>query len=155
MTDTSATTAALDSITGVHHVRLSVTDLGRSRAFYEGGLGLTPAIESEGDASDPAVREDPAQYFGGVISGVGSQLLGLRPIADGDASGDDAAFDPATRGLDHVSLQVGSRDDLVRAAALFEERGIAHGEVIDFPTGMSILSVQDPDDINVELVVAG
>ncbi|CAN00636.1 MULTISPECIES: VOC family protein [Clavibacter] len=155
MTDTSATTAALDSITGVHHVRLSVTDLGRSRAFYEGVLGLTPAIESEGDASDPAVREDPAQYFGGVIYGVGSQLLGLRPIADGDASGDDAAFDPATRGLDHVSLQVGSRDDLVRAAALFEERGIAHGEVIDFPTGMSILSVQDPDDINVELVVAG
>ncbi len=155
MTDTSATTAALDSITGVHHVRLSVTDLGRSRAFYEGVLGLTPAIESEGDASDPAVREDPAQYFGGVIYGVGSQLLGLRPIADGDASGDDAAFDPATRGLDHVSLQVGSRDDLVRAAALFEERGIAHGEVIDFPTGMPILSVQDPDDINVELVVAG
>ncbi len=155
MTDTSAPTAALDSLTGVHHVRLSVTDLGRSRAFYEGVLGLTPAIESEGDASDPAVREDPAQYFGGVIYGVGSQLLGLRPIADGDASGDDAAFDPATRGLDHVSLQVGSRDDLVRAAALFEERGIAHGEVIDFPTRMSILSVQDPDDINVELVVAG
>ncbi|OUE20423.1 Glyoxalase-like domain protein [Clavibacter michiganensis] len=153
MTDTSATTA-LDSITGVHHVRLSVTDLGRSRAFYEGVLGLTPAIESEGDASDPAVREDPAQYFGGVIYGVGSQLLGLRPVSDGGAA-DAAAFDPATRGLDHVSLQVGSRDDLVRAAALFAERGIAHGEVIDFPTGMSILSVQDPDDINVELVVAG
>ncbi|RIJ05081.1 VOC family protein, partial [Clavibacter michiganensis subsp. insidiosus] len=70
-------------------------------------------------------------------------------------AGDGAAFDPATRGLDHVSLQVGSRDDLVRAAALFAERGISHGEVIDFPTGMSILSVQDPDDINVELVVAG
>ncbi|AJW78195.1 VOC family protein [Clavibacter michiganensis] len=154
MTDTSATTA-LDSITGVHHVRLSVTDLGRSRAFYEGVLGLTPAIESEGDASDPAVREDPAQYFGGVIYGVGSQLLGLRPVADGGTAGDGAAFDPATRGLDHVSLQVGSRDDLVRAAALFAERGISHGEVIDFPTGMSILSVQDPDDINVELVVAG
>lgn len=150
MTDTSATTAALDSITGVHHVRLSVTDLARSRAFYEGVLGLTPAIESEGDPSDPAVREDPAQYFGGVIYGVGSQLLGLRPVA-----GSDAAFDPAARGLDHVSLQVGSRDDLVRAAAVFAERGISHGEVIDFPTGMSILSVQDPDDINVELVVAG
>ncbi|RIJ52212.1 VOC family protein [Clavibacter lycopersici] len=149
-TDTTATTAALDSITGVHHVRISVSDLARSRAFYEGVLGLTPAIESEGDPGDAAVRHDPAQYFGGVIYGVGSQLLGLRPIAD--AGG---AFDPEARGLDHVSLQVGSRDDLVRAAALFEERGIPHGEVIDFPTGMSILSVQDPDDINVELVVAG
>jgi glyoxylase I family protein len=149
MTDTSATTP-LDSITGVHHVRISVTDLARSRAFYEGVLGLSPAVESEGDPSDPAVLADPAQYFGGVIYGVGSQLFGLRPIAD-----DGAGFDPATRGLDHVSLQVGSRDDLVRAAALFEERGISHGEVMDFPTGMSILSVQDPDDINVELVVAG
>ncbi|QIS41100.1 VOC family protein [Clavibacter capsici] len=149
MTDTDPTTAPLDSITGVHHVRLSVTDLARSRAFYEGVLGLTPAIESEGDPSDPAVRQDPAQYFGGVIYGVGSQLLGLRPVAGG------GAFDPETRGLDHVSLQVGSRDDLVRAAAVLEERGIVHGEVIDFPTGMSILSVQDPDDINVELVAAG
>ncbi|WP_317231759.1 VOC family protein [Clavibacter capsici] len=149
MTDTDPTTAPLDSITGVHHVRLSVTDLARSRAFYEGVLGLTPAIESEGDPNDPAVRQDPAQYFGGVIYGVGSQLLGLRPVTAG------GAFDPETRGLDHVSLQVGSRDDLVRAAAVLEERGIVHGEVIDFPTGMSILSVQDPDDINVELVVAG
>ncbi|MBP2457288.1 catechol 2,3-dioxygenase-like lactoylglutathione lyase family enzyme [Clavibacter michiganensis] len=150
MTDTSETTAALDSITGVHHVRISVTDLARSRAFYEGVLGLSPAVESEGDPSDPAVLADPAQYFGGVIYGVGSQLFGLRPIAD-----DSAAFDPAIRGLDHVSLQVGSRDDLVRAAEVFAERGISHGEVMDFPTGMSILSVQDPDDINVELVAAG
>ncbi|MBF4617719.1 VOC family protein [Clavibacter sp. VKM Ac-2873] len=155
MTDDTTTTAPLDSITGVHHVRISVTDLGRSRAFYEGVLGLTPAIVSEGDPGDAAVREDPAQYFGGVIYGVGSQLFGLRPISDGGAAGDGAAIDPASRGLDHVSLQVGSRDDLVRAAALFEERGIAHGEVMDFPTGMSILSVQDPDDINVELVAAG
>jgi glyoxylase I family protein len=49
---------------------------------------------------------------------------------------------------------VGSRDDLVAAAALFDARGIAHGEVTDLE-GMSILSVQDPDDINIELVAAG
>ncbi|OUE20287.1 Glyoxalase-like domain protein [Clavibacter michiganensis] len=149
MTDDTATSAPLDSITGVHHVRISVSDLARSRAFYEGVLGLRPAIVSEGDASDPAVLRDPSVFFGGVVYGVGSQLLGLRPV-----EGDGGTFDPASRGLDHVSLQVGSRDDLVRAAALFAERGIAHGEVTDIE-GMSILSVQDPDDINVELVAAG
>ena len=149
MTDTDATTAPLDSITGVHHVRISVSDLARSRAFYEGVLGLTPAIVSEGDPSDPAVLQDPSVFFGGVIYGVGDQLLGLRPV-----EGDGGAFDPAVRGLDHVSLAVPSRDELVKAAALFAERGIAHGEVTDI-SGMSILSVQDPDDINVELVFAG
>lgn len=149
MTDTDATPAPLDSITGVHHVRISVSDLARSRAFYEGVLGLTPAIVSEGDASDPAVLDDPSVFFGGVIYGVGDQLLGLRPVA-----GDGGTFDPAVRGLDHVSLAVPSRDELVKAAALFAERGIAHGEVTDI-SGMSILSVQDPDDINVELVFAG
>lgn len=49
-----------------------------------------------------------------------------------------------------MSLAVPSRDELVKAAALFAERGIAHGEVTDI-SGMSILSVQDPDDINLEL----
>jgi len=149
MTDTSETTAALDSITGVHHVRISVTDLARSRAFYEGVLGLTPAIVSEADPSDPGVLDDPTVFFGGVVYGVGDQLFGLRPV-----QGDGGAFDPASRGLDHVSLAVSSRDDLVRAASLFDERGITHGEVMDI-SGMSILSVQDPDDINVELVAAG
>ena len=149
MTDDTTTTAPLDCITGVHHVRISVSDLARSRAFYEGVLGLTPAIVSEADPADPGVLDDPSVFFGGVVYGVGDQLLGLRPV-----QGDGGTFDPATRGLDHVSLAVGSRDDLVRAAALFAERGIAHGEVMDI-SGMSILSVQDPDDINVELVAAG
>jgi glyoxylase I family protein len=149
MTDTGSTTAPLASITGMHHVRLSVSDLARSRAFYEGVLGLAPAIESEADPSDPGVLEDPTVFFGGVIYAVGDQLLGLRPV-----EGDGGAFDPAVRGLDHVSLAVSSRDDLVAAAALFAERGIEHGEVMDIG-GMSILSVQDPDDINIELVAAG
>ncbi|MBM7024332.1 VOC family protein [Clavibacter zhangzhiyongii] len=149
MTDDTATTAPLRSITGVHHVRLSVSDLARSRAFYEGVLGLSPAIESEADPSDPGVLDDPSVFFGGVVYGVGDQLLGLRPVA-----GDGGTFDPAVRGLDHVSLAVPSRDDLVTAAALFEAEGIEHGEVMDLE-GMSILSVQDPDGINVELVAAG
>ena len=53
--------------TGLHHLRLTVTDLQRSRAFYTEVLGFEVAAESPGDASDPAVRADPDQLYGGVV----------------------------------------------------------------------------------------
>ncbi|MFY0409414.1 VOC family protein [Solicola sp. PLA-1-18] len=132
----------------IHHVRVSVTDLARSRAFYEGVLGFEPAIDSDADETDPAVRERPDVFFGGVVYAVGGNLFGLRPIEPGSTS-----FDPTRVGLDHASFQVGSRDDLVTVAGQLDEAGVEHGEIIDMPdAGMSILSFQDPDDINLELI---
>jgi catechol 2,3-dioxygenase-like lactoylglutathione lyase family enzyme len=40
--------------TGVHHVRLTVTDLARSRAFYSEVLGFELTVESPGSPADPA-----------------------------------------------------------------------------------------------------
>ena len=145
MTDTDATTAPLDSITGVHHVRISVSDLGRSRAFYEGVLGLTPAIVSEGDPSDPAVLQDPSVFFGGVIYAFGGGLLGLRPVAPGDDR-----FDEDRVGLDHVSFTVPQRDALDEAVAVLDRLGVAHEGVKDLG-GYAILEFRDPDGIALEL----
>ena len=76
------------------------------------------------------------------------QLLGLRPVA---RAGD--TFDSTRVGLDHVSLGVASVDALTAAAAALDEAGVEHGSVDVLPgTGMAILSLQDPDDINLELV---
>lgn len=148
MTDTTGTTAVARP-TGLHHVRLTVTDIARSKAFYSSTFGLDPAIDFSDQADDPEARQDPARFFGGCVFAIGDQLLGLRPVAP---AGD--RFDSTRVGLDHVSLTVGSRADLDAAAERLEAAGVAHGGVIDLgDAGMLILSFQDPDDINLELAV--
>ena len=67
---------------GLHHLRIAVTDLARSRAFYQDVLGFAVVAESPGDPSDPQVRNDPAQLYGGVVLQIAGLLFGLRPVAD-------------------------------------------------------------------------
>jgi glyoxylase I family protein len=138
---------ALIDTTGIHHVRLTVTDLARSRAFYAEVLGFQVAAESPGSPDDPAVREDPAQLYGGVVFQTNGLLFGLRPVAPGDDR-----FVSERVGLDHLSFTVASRDALVDARDKLEERGVPHGEVIDLPPfGIAILSFSDPDGVHLEL----
>lgn len=138
---------ALIETAGLHHIRLTVTDLARSRAFYEGVLGLEVIAQSPGDPDDPAVRQDPDQLFGGVIYQAGGIGLGLRPVA---AAGDE--FDSERTGLDHLSFSVASREVLEAAATGLEERGIPHGEIKELQGfGIAILSFSDPDGMNLEL----
>ena len=134
----------------IHHVRLTVTDIGRSKAFYRSLLGADPAIDFSDQAGQPGVGEDPERFFGGCVFALGDQLLGLRPVA---AAGD--RFESTRVGLDHLSLSVGSRAELTAAAARLDAAGVAHGEVTDLTdAGLAILSLQDPDDINLELTAA-
>ena len=133
--------------TGLHHLRLTVTDLDRSRAFYEDVLGFEVAAQSEGHPSDPAVRADPAQLYGGVVFATTGILFGLRPVAE-----------PADRfvservGLDHVSFGVAQRSDLDAAIVALDARGVPHGEVIELTAfGIAILSFDDPDGVHLEL----
>ena len=138
---------SLIATTGLHHLRLTVTDLARSRAFYEDVLGFEVVAESPGDPSDPAVRSDPAQLYGGVVFATNGMLFGLRPVAEG---GD--AFVSTRVGLDHVSFGVATRAELDAAVQALEERGIEHGEVMELaPFGIAILSFSDPDGVHLEL----
>ena len=144
MTDTSEPLATPGAI---HHVRLTVTDIARSKEFYVRLLGVGPAVDFSDQAGDPAVLADPARIFGGCVFPVGDQLLGLRPVAEpGDR------FRSTRVGLDHLSLAVGSPEDLHAAAARLDAAGVEHGQVTELTGfGIAILSVQDPDDINLEL----
>ncbi|MEZ0493808.1 VOC family protein [Kineococcus sp. TBRC 1896] len=132
--------------TGIHHVRLTVTDIARSKAFYQDVFDVEPAVDFSAEAADPGVREDPERLYGGCVFALGDQLLGLRPVAE---AGD--RFVSTRVGLDHVSLRVGSRADLERAAERLAARGVEHGQVLELDQGIAILSLQDPDDINLEL----
>jgi glyoxylase I family protein len=133
--------------TGLHHVRITVTDLARSRAFYQDVLGFTVAVESPGDPSDPAVRSDPAQFYGGVVFQAPGVLFGLRPVAE-----PTDRFDSTRVGLDHISFAVGSVDELDVAADRLTEAGVEHGEVTRLDgVGIAILSFNDPDGVHLEL----
>jgi len=141
---------ALLTTTGLHHIRLTVTDLERSKAFYSDVLGFEIAAESPGHPSDPDVRRDPGQLYGGVVFQTNGILFGLRPVADAADR-----FDSERVGLDHVSFSVAGRDDLVTLVDRLEEASIPHGSVIDLPDfGIAILSFSDPDGVHLELTAA-
>jgi glyoxylase I family protein len=119
---------ALVTSSGFAHVRLTVTDIARSKAFYDQVFGWPIAVDASGSADEPGVKDSPERFYGGTVylTPQGT-LFGLRPVGS-------ARFDSGHTGLDHVSFAVTSREinDLIDA-------------------GIAILSFQDPDDINIEL----
>jgi len=138
---------AIDS-TGFAHVRLTVTDIARSRAFYEDVFGFEVAMEVPADADD-ATKEKLGFLFGGVLYSFGGALLGLRPVAPGTDR-----FHEDRVGLDHVSFAVAGRDDLDAAATMLDTKGIAHGGVKNIGPAF-ILEFRDPDGIALELLAPG
>jgi glyoxylase I family protein len=130
------------AVTGYSHVRLTVTDIARSRRFYEDVFGFPVAYELPADA-DEQTRAAFWFLFGGVIYALpDGQLLALRPVAP---AGD--AFDPDRVGLDHLSLRVADAD---AAVACLDELGIPHGPVKDLGIAR-MLELRDPDGIALEL----
>ena len=69
-------------ITGFSHVRITVTDIVRSRRFYDEVLGLPVAFEVPAEA-DEATREQMWWLFDGVVYQVPGGFFGLRPVAPG------------------------------------------------------------------------
>lgn len=133
------------AVSGIHHLRLTVTDVQRSRAFYTSLFGFDVAAEMP-PAGDPSYEAVDAILFGGVVLIKGNLLLGLRPVA---RHGDQ--FDENRVGLDHVSFSLASRPEIEEAARILDERGIPHGTITDLPSfGICILEFRDPDNIQLE-----
>jgi glyoxylase I family protein len=136
----------------IHHLRLTVSDLQRSREFYTSLLGFQVAVESPPD-DDPSAAEVYKILFGGVVMIRGNLLMGLRPLAPASDR-----FDPDRVGLDHLSFGVPGREDLEEAVRLFDERGVEHGAITRLAGfGIDVLPFEDPDGIQLELTaqVAG
>lgn len=131
-------------VTGFAHLRLTVTDIERSRAFYDALFGWEVAFEVPPDADD-ATAQALGFLYGGIIYSFAGGLLGLRPVAPGTDT-----FSEDRVGLDHLSLSVGSTADLDAAIATLDSLGAAHGEVKNLGA-VSILEFRDPDGIALEL----
>ncbi len=126
----------------IAHVRLTVSDIERSRQFYESVFGW-PVLLEVPDNADEATRSQLSFLFGGVIYDLGGTLLGLRPVAT-DRFHEDRA------GLDHIAFRLTNKDELDSAAAHLDELGIAHEPVKDIGPSY-ILQFRDPDNIALEL----
>lgn len=133
-------------ITDYAHVRITVTDITRSREFYDTVFGFPVAYEVPPGA-DADTQAQLSFLFGGVIYQFPGGLLGLRPVAP---TGD--RFDTDRVGLDHLSFQLGSLTELEAAAAVLDEAGIAHEGIKNLGAGgFALLEFRDPDGVALEL----
>ena len=126
----------------IAHIRLTVTDIERSRQFYDSVFGWPVLVEIP-EGADAATREALSFLYGGVIYDLGGALIGLRPVAD-DRFHEDRC------GLDHLALRVGSKDELDAAVAHLDHLGIGHEAIKDIGPAY-ILEFRDPDNIALEL----
>ena len=130
----------------IHHLRLTVTDIERSRAFYTELLGFEVVADSPPAGTPDADAAYPV-LWGGVVMAKGDLVLGLRPVAPGADR-----FDENRVGLDHLSFNVPDRAALDAARELFDERDVRYGEVRELPAfGIAVLPFRDPDNIQLEI----
>jgi glyoxylase I family protein len=126
----------------IAHVRLTVTDIERSRQFYESVFGWQVLIEVP-ETADAATQEALSFLFGGVIYDLGGTLIGLRPVA-ADTFHEDRC------GLDHLAFRLANTDELDAAAAHLDDLGVEHEPIKDIGPAY-ILEFRDPDNIALEL----
>lgn len=112
---------------GIHHVKLPVRDLARSRAWYESRLGYRAAIEfvEQGELMGVSMRHPN-----------GGPELGLRL---------DPARAEAAAGFDYFSIGVPSKDAIDDLAASLTSLGERHAGVHFATIGWILPNLHDPD----------
>ena len=127
----------MTEVIGYHHLSLSVTDLGKSTEWYQQVLGLDVAAEIEGDGFRRTRLRAPN-------SGV-TLTLTQHERQSG------ASFDERRPGMDHVALQVAGVDDVQVLKDRFGQLGVDHSEVKASSGGTAMITLRDPDNIQIEV----
>ena len=125
-----------DGLLALHHVSLSVTDLDRSVAWYQDVLGLLITAHVEGASFR---RTRMRSESGGVT---------FTLTSHDEPSGD--RFDERRTGMDHVAFRL-APDDLPTWKARLEELGVDHSDVKSSSTQTAMITLRDPDNIQLEL----
>ena len=126
----------MPGIEGINHITLTVTDVERSREWYESVLGFRTLNVLEIGGYRMVVLGDPRS--GTVIA------LDRKSGAEGDP------FDETRTGLDHLSFTVRDIDELRAWRAHLERLGVPHSPMAEDPFGL-VLVFRDPDNIQLEL----
>jgi glyoxylase I family protein len=121
------------TLTGVHHLALTVSDADTSAEFYSALLGLEEAFQID----DETVRLR-------VFAGDGF-LFGVRHYK----SHDKDRFSEFRTGMDHFAFGVADRDALAGFERKLAEMGAVYTPACDTPFGQ-VLVFRDPDGIQGE-----
>jgi catechol 2,3-dioxygenase-like lactoylglutathione lyase family enzyme len=119
---------AVGEILGIHHVKVPVSDLVRSRAWYERVFDLEPLVE---------FRDDDGVVRGVSYRSKGDLSLALRE--NGEAAKGAAGFD-------FFAIMLYGRPDIESWATRLDELGVARSEIIEATIGF-VLTFEDPDGI--------
>ena len=128
--------------TGVHHVDLVVSSIGRSLLFYSellGPLGFHRVSEVEGE------RGETIWY----LSGPGSQV-GLR-----EAQSEPTSHDRYRVGLHHLAFEAQSRADVDERAAWLRTQDVeleSEPQEYTYSPGYYAVFFYDPDGLKLEIV---
>jgi catechol 2,3-dioxygenase-like lactoylglutathione lyase family enzyme len=128
-------------ITGLSHVSLTVSDLGKSEAWYRDVLGFQKVVEADEGGRVRSVLVHPD-------TGV------LIPLVQHDGNPGDLFLETRT-GLDHLSFAVSGRDALEEWQRYLDEVGVQHGPIAEAEPapGMrfALIAFRDPDNIQLEV----
>jgi lactoylglutathione lyase len=128
---------ALSETLETGHVGLNVTNLDRSKKFYQEVFGFEVAGESDGEERRYAALSDRKRL-----------VLTLWQQSDG-------RFGAGTPGLHHLSFQVDSIEEVERAGERLRALGVAilHGGVAPHGEGAESGGIffEDPDGIRLEI----
>jgi glyoxylase I family protein len=125
------------SLTGFHHVTLTVPDVFRSAEWYTDVLGFK------------LFATIPHPVFQRVALRHAEMQTLLTLIAH--PSTGDTSFDEAQVGLDHVAFGVTASDDIDRWAAWLDAKRVPRSEVKDGALpGSRLITFRDPDGIQIE-----
>jgi glyoxylase I family protein len=133
--------AAVPAVTGLQHLGLTVRDIAASEAWYARVLGLVRAFT------------EPHPAGGGYAVVMTRPGTGLFVGLDHHPGADREMFSPLRTGLDHLALQVASRDDIDAWIAHLDAAGVEHGAVSQStePAPHALVVFRDPDGIPIEL----
>jgi glyoxylase I family protein len=123
------------TITGGHHVALTVSDADRSADWYADLLGMQVVMKGDEDSVRFRVLAHPESGW----------IIGVREYPGKT----DRAFDEFRTGLDHLALGVPTREDLEAWEAELGARGVPFTPITDTPIG-SVIVFRDPDNIQLE-----
>ena len=126
----------MPSITGCHHVALTVTDADRSAEWYCNLLNMQVALSHDGDDVRFRVLAQPESGW----------VLGVRQYPGRPAD----SFDEFRTGLDHVGFCVANQAELEAWEKELSARDITFTPIAETPIG-SVIVFRDPDNIQLEL----